>query len=256
MVEDPNSTAEKIGELISQDPALTVRVLSIANSPFYGYSSEVGTISRAVTVLGTRQIRDLVMSMAATKAFDGIPNDIISIDDFWYHSIYCGLLAHELGGCLNRIEREAIFISGLLHDVGQLVMFSKLPEQSNQAILRTMQAENPLPLYLAEREILGVDHEEIGGELAKVWKLPEHIYACIAFHHRPTEATSHQQEVAVVHIANHIASLPYSTGITEEDLMGIEPKCWEITGLKYEDIVPAAQAAQEKIEAARQLYMS
>ncbi len=256
MVEDPNSTVEKIGQLISQDPALTVRVLSIANSPFYGFSSEVSTISRAVTVLGTRQIRDIVMSMAATKAFDGIPNDLISMDDFWYHSIYCGLLAHELGGCLGRVEREAIFVAGLLHDIGHLIMFSKLPDLTHEAILRTLQVENPLSLHEAEREVIGVDHTEIGGELARVWKLPEHIYACIAYHHNPAAAPYHQQEVAVIHIANHIASLPYSTGITEEDMKGIVPACWEITGLSHADIAPAADAAQAKIAEVKNLYLS
>ena len=93
---DPESTSDDMAAVISQDPALVVRMLKVANSSYYGLSNEVETITRAVTVLGTSKIRDLVLSSSASKAFDGIPNELISMQDFWHHSLYCGLLAQIL----------------------------------------------------------------------------------------------------------------------------------------------------------------
>ena len=96
MVNDEHANAADIGRVISQDPGLATRLLKIANSPMYGSMRQIDSISRAVTILGTKQIRDIIFSTTAAKVFEGIPNDVISVADFWHHSLYCALLAGEV----------------------------------------------------------------------------------------------------------------------------------------------------------------
>jgi len=253
MVDDPNVSVDEIGKLISQDPALTIRVLAIANSPFYGLSSEVSTIARAVTVLGTKQLTDVVLSTAATSAFAGIPIHVISVDDFWHHSLYCGLLAQELSNKHNPPLRDSMFVAGLLHDIGHLVMFNKIPELIHDALLRTVQGES-LPLYMEEREVIGFDHAQVGAALAREWHLPAYLIECIEYHHEPEKAKNYKLEATLIHIANAVAALPYSDDIDESDLQSIDESCWQVSGLKPVDVQQATEVAQEKISEMQSAY--
>ncbi len=255
MVDDPNVSVDEIGKLISQDPALTVRVLAIANSPFYGLSAEVSTIARAVTVLGTKQITDVVLSTATTSAFAGIPIHVISVDDFWYHSLYCGLLAQELAGQHNPPLRNSMFVAGLLHDIGHLVMFNKIPRLIHDALLRTVQGES-LPLFMEEREVIGFDHAQVGAALAREWHLPAYLVECIEFHHEPEKAKDFKLEATLIHIANAVAALPYSGDIDESDLQSIDEACWKMIDLKPADVQKATTIAQEKINEMKNIYFS
>ena len=256
MVNEEDCTAADVGNVISQDAALAARLLKIANSPFYGLSSKVDTISRAVTILGLKQIRDLVLTTSATRAFDGIPTDLVSVEDFWHHSLYCGLLAQELGDICSKSRSESLFIAGLLHDIGQLIMFHKLPQQMHAALLRTIQGEPTLEMYQAEREIIGFDHSQVGDELAKAWNLPKNLQECIAYHHEPQNAGMFPVQVALVHIANAIASLPFMEYSEITEALEVEPVCWELTGLSPESIQPAIEKARQQIAETESLFFT
>ncbi len=255
MVDDPSVSVDEIGKLISQDPALTIRILAIANSPFYGLSAEISTISRAVTVLGTKQLTDVVLSTATTNAFAGIPIHVISVDDFWHHSLYCGLLAQELSSKHNPPLRDSMFVAGLLHDIGHLVMFNKIPELIHDALLRTVQGES-LPLYMEEREVIGFDHAQVGAELGRVWNLPAYLIECMEYHHEPEKAKEFKLEAAIIHIANVVASLPYSDDIDESDLASVHESCWKVTDLKPADVQAATSLAREKIDEMKKAYFN
>lgn len=172
-----------------------------------------------------QQIRDLVIGTTATRAFDGIPTDLVSLEDFWHHSLYCGLLAQELGEASSASRSESLFLAGLLHDIGQLVMFYKLPQHMHSALLRTLQVADPLPMYRAEREVIGFDHAQVGEALAELWRLPSNLRECIAFHHEPGRAKLFPVQVALVHVANAIASLPFIEESELDDWSGIEESC-------------------------------
>ncbi len=224
MVDDPNSGVNEIGKVISQDPALSAQLLRIANSPFYGISGSIDSISRAVTVLGTQQIRDMVFSATATKAFEGIPNEIISVDDFWHHSLYCGLLARELANQTQKAQGEMLFTAGLLHDIGHLVMFNRIPELAHKAIMHTIEPNVDLELFQSEREIIGFDHSQVGGKLAEQWQLPKNLVECVMFHHEPEQAQEFPDEVLLIYIANKIASQAYdSEDIDLKEVISVIP---------------------------------
>ena len=244
---DPDSTADDMGKVISQDPALVARMLKIANSAYYGVSNEVETITRAIAILGTKKIRDLVISTAASDTFDGIPNNLITMQDFWHHSLYCALLAQILAKKSKKIKSESIFIAGLLHDIGQLLMFNKLPEKSHETILLLMEGSEELETYEAERHVFGFDHMEVGAELIKKWKLAPVLQECIEFHHEPQNAKNFPAEAALINIANAVAVMADFNSMNEDDIPMINPISWELTGLSKNDLPEAIKQAQEEI---------
>lgn len=246
---DPNSSADDMAAVISQDPALVVRMLKVANSAYYGLSNEVETISRAVAVLGTNKIRDLVLSSSASEAFDGIPNDLISMQDFWHHSLYCGLLAQILSKKSKKTDSESIFIAGLLHDIGQLLMFNQMPEKSHEAILLLMEGSEELETFEAERHAFGFDHMQVGAALIKSWKLAPVLQECIEFHHEPQNAKNFKAEVAMINIANAVAVMAdFDSMNPDDEIPMISPSSWELTGLTPQDLPDAIKKAQEEIK--------
>jgi putative nucleotidyltransferase with HDIG domain len=255
LVADPRCSTEEIGRVINQDVALTARILRIANSPMYGLATQVDTISRAVMMLGTEPIRNLALATTAVKTFSGIPNTLISMDQFWEHSIYCALCARTLAmDCLKQ-QREAVFVGGLLHDIGRLLMYHQEPELSRQALESRQHSTEPWEHQDAERAVFGFDHAELGGELAKRWGLPNNLYECIAFHHAPAQARTHPVEVAIVHIANSLASLAQQDTLEPDQAPAIQPLAWELTGLDTNIIEAIVASAQAQIGSARALLM-
>ena len=207
LLDDPDATAADLGKVISQDPALTARMLRIANSPFYGMSREIDNISKAVRVIGMQKIHDLVLATSVAKAFNGLPNDLVTLKNFWTHCIYCGLIAKALAVSSKHESAETLFAAGMLHDIGQLVIFNKLPELSHKVLTDAIEDPTEPEIYALERQFMGFDHCQVGGELARKWNLPKLLQECIEFHHEPDQAQEFPREVAIIHIANRLAVL-------------------------------------------------
>jgi len=252
MVEDPDASIEDIGKVISQDPGLTVKILKMSNSAMYGFASEVDTVSRAITLLGTRQIRDLVLATSAFDTFKGISNSLMTMDDFWYHSILCGLAANQLTKLCGLRNGDGLFVGGLLHDIGQLILFNRLPEQSQEAILLTMEGPEELEMHQAEYKLLGFNHLDVGQKLAYQWNLPPYLQYCIGFHHKPEQSPDFKQEVSIIHIANTIAVLAELNTSDEELGPAVDDFAWQQTGLDssiYPRVIEEINAEYAEIEA-------
>ena len=246
MVNDPACSATDIGKVISQDPALTARLLRIANSPAYGLSTQVDTVSRAVTVIGIKRIRNLVLATSTMSAFDKVPNELVTRQNFWRHSLYCGLAAHLLAERRHIKNAETLFIAGLLHDIGELVIFRKLPREAKQALLLSIEGPDELAMHKTERQIIGFDHAEVGAELLRHWHFPELLVECVEFHHAPQQALKYPLETAIVHIANSIATLAEIDSVAEEDAVQTDPAAWITAGLEKAVIEPTIRAVQEQ----------
>jgi len=246
LLDDPETTADDLGRVISHDPALTVRMLHIANSAFYGLSAKVDNVSKAVRVIGMQKIRDLVLASSAIKAFDGLPNDLVTLENFWVHSIYCGLIAKGLAAKHRQLSIETLFTAGMLHDIGQLVIFNKLPEQSRKILTMGIDDPGEPELYSLERDLIGFDHCEVGGELARKWKLPELLQECIKFHHEPDRAQAFPLEVAIVYVANQLAVMAEINSSSLDDTHEILPSAIETIGVSPEDFIPIIEEAKSQ----------
>ncbi|MBS0395301.1 MAG: HDOD domain-containing protein [Proteobacteria bacterium] len=254
LVDDPRSSAEDIGRAVAQDPALTARLLALANSAMFGMQRKVDTVGRAIAVLGTRQVRDLTLGLSAARAFNGIPNDLVSMGSFWHHSVLCAVAARALAGSCVRGRPESSFVAGLLHDVGQLVLFNKLPAEERRALLMTIDAPNEPDLHLCEQQILGFDHARVGGALARRWRLPASLVEAIEFHHAPARASEFPLDVAIVHLANSTAVLAEVESDEFEDAPPIEPVAYEITGLKPSRVLEVAAEARGAVDEVKALF--
>jgi putative nucleotidyltransferase with HDIG domain len=255
LVEDPNSTTTDIAKVVRQDPSFTVRLLRVANSPLYGLSSTVDTVSKAVAIIGTNQIRNLALSTSIASSFAGLPNDLVSMDNFWRHSLYCALTARILARQAHKCDPEAVFTAGLLHDIGELVIFNRLSALAKEVLLLVLDSADELPVYEAEWEIMGFDHAQVGGELARQWHLPALLEECIAYHHSILEAQRYPRETALVHIANILALMAEVDTLDVGDVQPIDPRAWEITGLSEDIIEPAVREAQSEIAEAEKLFL-
>lgn len=255
LIEDPDSTISDIAKAVSQDPSFTVRMLRLANSPFYGFSSTIDTIDKAVSVIGTSQIRNLALSMSVASTFAGLPNELVSMDNFWRHSLYCALVARILARQAHGCDPSAVFTAGLLHDIGELIIFNRLPEQARSALLLVLDQVDELPVYLAERQVIGFDHADVGGELARHWVLPPLLVECIAHHHAVGEAQQFLRETALVHLADLIAQMAELDTLELSDVPPIDPLAWEITGLSTDIIEQVILEAKLEIIEAEKLFL-
>ena len=134
LVQDPDSAIDDISAVINTDPALATRLLKIVNSPFYGFPSQINTISRAITIVGTRELMHLVLATSVINAFRGIPASLIDMDDFWHHSFATAITAKLLAEECGHKATERFFIAGLLHNIGSLVLYQSMPELAGEAI--------------------------------------------------------------------------------------------------------------------------
>ena len=134
LLNNPHTSASDIGAVVSQDPALSARLLKIVNSSFYGFPSRIDTISRAITIVGTLELTDLILGSSAISVFDRLPNELINMQKFWEHSLYAGVVARILARQLRAPNTERCFVMGLLHDIGSLVLYHQQPDKSRQAL--------------------------------------------------------------------------------------------------------------------------
>jgi HD-like signal output (HDOD) protein len=245
LIDSPNCSAAALGDLITRDTDLTARLLRLVNSAFFNLQAPVETISRAITVIGTHELRNLVMATSAASVFTGIPGDLVDMAEFWCYSMTTGVLAGELAGHCRVLHAERLFVMGVLHDIGRLAIYLKLPEASRDILLVT--GGDDRLLSDAENDILGFTHMDVGEALLRKWSLPESIITVVANHHRPASAGRYRLETALMHMASQLSNAEMSGATLDEAFEQIDPIAWEITGLEPEAIGMALDTVEQKV---------
>jgi len=208
---------------INRDPSLTAQILRVANSAYYGCQQEVSTVSRAIVVIGIKEVRNICISVALIQQFQGLePASCFDRDRFWIHCFavanHAALLADDLG-----LEcKEGAYVLGLLHDIGRLVMAYHLPDIFDQIANGVSRGQAP---YQHEKEVC-LTHAEVGFWLCKKWKLPPVVCEVARWHHEPSEAEKFPLETALVHVSGSAVKSseeggddPDSALIPEEDVL-------------------------------------
>lgn len=202
ILDNPLSSAKDIAAVVSTDVALAGKLLKLVNSPLFGLSARVDTIERAVSLVGAKELSTLALGITAISFFKDIPPELVNMKTFWRHSLSCGIFA-KLIATRTKLPAERMFIAGLLHDAGRLVLFKDQPYASTQALL--FARSNFLPLMEAEQEIFGFDHAAVGGRLLEAWAFPQSLSALVAGHHAPMEAAV-PAAAAAVQLADILAN--------------------------------------------------
>ncbi len=224
----PNSSANDIARVISRDTTLSARLLKIVNSAFYGFPSRIDSVSRAVAIIGTKQLTTLASGVAIINIFRNIPSNIIDMKSFWKHSIRCGVHARIIASYHGVQNTERLFLSGLLHDIGRLILYKYAPDHAVYALKKAKQTQSLLRGI--ECEDLEFDHAETGGQLLKRWRLPVLVEDAVRSHHNPGESQN-PLEPSIVHLADIMANA-VGVGSSGECLVPpLEAGAWEEIGL-------------------------
>lgn len=201
VLDNPAKNAVDAGKVIENDPGLTSRLLKIVNSAFFGFPSAITSVSRAISIVGTVELRTLVLATIVVDRFQSLDAKIPSMREFWITSIRCALYCKALVRYLPQInDSSSLFVCGLLHNIGSLVLFDRAPELVNSAVDLAQSAE--LAYEVAELKVMGFDHFEVGAELALLWRLPEQIEKTMRYHNHCEKSQSFCNEIAIVSIAH------------------------------------------------------
>ncbi len=236
MVESQTATTKDLGDVISQDPNLSARLLKIVNSPFYQFPRKIDTVSRAITIIGNRELSSLVLAVSAAKTFANIPNELVNINTFWRHSIYTALIARELAKLCNILHPERLFVAGIMHDIGSLIIYNRVPDIARALLIQSNGSEHIL--YKLEQDMIDTTHAQIGGMLLESWMLPKILREAIAYHHEPLACETAPVEACIIHIADIYANASLIGGFSAEPspLEEIPDQLWKILQLDVNTI--------------------
>jgi HD-like signal output (HDOD) protein len=246
ILDDPDFAMAEIAVAISQDPGITLRLLRLVNSSLYGFTAKIETVSRAITLLGTQQVHDLVLATSVAQAFKGISTAVMDMQRFWRCSVYCAVTSRQLAALCSGCDKERLFVAGLLHDVGHLIMYQSIPDLSQQAILKTK--ENGDPLYKVERTLFGFDYARVGAKLMQDWSLPESLSEITMFHIEPDKAEKYPLETALVHLGSLLTKADNENSMFNEGSLTAEPSVWAVTGLSPIDCTSLHHKIVEEAE--------
>jgi putative nucleotidyltransferase with HDIG domain len=238
LADNDKTSIQEMSRLVSSDQVLSARILRLANSPSYGFY-RVATISNAMILLGVDVVKSLVLS---SSIFEIMEKNVLGL---WEHSLGAGVAANIIAKRLRLPESEEISTAALLHDIGKVII--RLSSQEKFPDLPARIAEKGLTTYEAEREILGTDHAEVGGWLAKSWFLPEKLIVPIAFHHDVEASPLHQTKTAVVHLADILIKASGFGFSDNEFVPPIQPAAWNKLGMTEGILAEIVDEMEERL---------
>lgn len=226
-LKDPNINFEKLSKIISVDQASVMQLLKIANSPFYGFRGHIDSVSKALMYLGVTEVQNIIYATTIVNAMPALVVDNKFLPtDFWNHSIAVGVVARIVGNSIGEKNLENLFLAGILHDIGKLVLMNYAPVEYKNVISHVHQ--NKISIKKAEFDILGFDHTNVGKLLAEKWKLPTVFINVIHYHHLGLIGGYADKTVALIHIADIVARLLALGNAGDETVPEPNIKVWDV----------------------------
>lgn len=253
LVEDPNSTAQDLNKVISNDPALGARILKVVNSAFYGLPGQIGSINRAIVLLGLNAVKNIAIAASLAKLFRGgalCPS--FNARDLWTHSVAVAIGTQALAQRIGLGLPDEAFLAGLIHDIGIMVEAQARRPKFVEAVER-LDREPGLTLREAETAVLGANHEQFGAALCRMWKFPVAFAYVTGFHHHPMDLSpAHRTLAGLVHVAD-ITAAELQQGYTRSveskqpskevmDALGLTPQYVQEAGQAILDLIQEALA--------------
>jgi HD-like signal output (HDOD) protein len=239
LLQKPATSAAQLAGVILEDQALTARLLRLVNSPFYGFPRQIATVTETLTILGFRPVQHLLLTATVVDLLQAEETPEFSPIGLWQHAVGTAVAARLLARTAGYEAQEAVFVAGLLHDVGKLVQLQCLRAEFLEAL--TLARDGDLPLHEAETRIWGFDHTQVGQALLAAWRLPSELCEAVGCHHRPGLARQAQWESAIIHVADILAHA-LGLGASGEDVVPPpEEAAWEWVGVPLASLEPLLQ---------------
>ncbi|MFC1734525.1 HDOD domain-containing protein [Candidatus Hydrogenedentota bacterium] len=250
MITDESASVSDVAAIIAGDPSLSLKAMRLVNSAFYGMRHQITSVEHAAALLGMKVLKNLVLTASVFTLFKGKgKHRLFNQSDFWSHSINCGLAGRAIVKTASKgelVDPEEAFIAGLLHDIGKLVFSQYMFDDFDKA-LTLAEIENR-PLHEAEKQVIGVDHAEIGGALAEKWNLPENLISAILMHHDPLATDPPSYLALVICFANSLSKIDE----TEDDEAEGDAMDYSLPGTP--EIRAALQLEDDDVAAVMEAY--
>jgi HD-like signal output (HDOD) protein len=244
-LQSPHARIDKIGEIVGTDPGMTAKLLQLVNSAFFGISRRIASPAEAVQLLGIGTVRSLALSIHAFSSFEGSKAAAFSLQRVWNHSLQTGLGARKIAQLVNEDAQMAdeSFITGLLHDLGKMMLCSNSPDEYQRA--SDLARDQHIAIGEAEQQIFGATHADIGAYLLGLWGLPVSIVEGVALHHTPAKAALHTfSPLTAVHVAN---VLQHECATQSKGEVPSSLDADYLAGLQLQDYLPQWRAAIGRI---------
>lgn len=245
MLADHTCGPQEIGRALGEDPGLTARVLSIANSSLYGLQEEVVSTEQATTVIGVRSLRNVVLQASIVQRYEHLSErSTLDLEATWQHAMEVAHLAQMLGTASRRarvLAPDELYTCGLLHDLGKVVLLDSLGDEYGRVLATAQRAGRPL--HLVEADMLGFSHVDVGALLSRRWNLPREVALAIAYHHGPIENVLENPSVAAVAVADQLSYRVQGVGFdaAAEQLARIALRTLDVTPQAFERVVEASR---------------
>ncbi len=245
-----STTANDLARFISNDQALSARVLKIANSPYYGLPKKIDSISRAIIVIGFKEIISIALGSGIFKALTPKSKDVLlDMNELWKHSIGVGFASRQIEMTTKKSMEESTMLVGLLHDIGKILFLIYFPGDYSEVLVK--HHEDGIPLYEIEQNLLEIDHSEIAYMLMKQWNFPDNISIPIRYHHRITDCPfEHLNRTMIINAADYLCQ---SAGIGHSANINPERKDEVISALglsagQIEELTETMKACRDQVD--------
>ena len=232
-VKKDNASFNKLAKIISSDPALAAKILMVANSSFYALPQKVDSIAKALTILGTKTLKNIALSFVIAKGLRGPSEGGFDFDFFWKRAVTAAVSAEVLSAVIDK-KNEDIFVTALLQDIGIVVMY--LCRANDYLKVLDDKRASSLAIEEAERKIFGFDHQEFGSELLKNWGIPESIYEPVRYHHNYSNIPQNFQLAShLLFLSDKMSSVYHGTRSAEK-IQDIKSVLCSDYGMNEEDL--------------------
>lgn len=249
----PQCSLGVIGDIIEKDVDLTARLLRFSNSAYCGFSTKLSTVAEAISLIGIQQVQDMLSASSVLERFAGLSSEFVSVPSFWQHSLATGIGARLIGLAGRLPHPDRLFVAGLLHDIGRLVLFLQSPKQAQKIF--ELYANERLLLRKAEVSVLGYDHQNIAEALLKSWRYPATVVLAVGHHHDPSVCQTARVEAAVVHVADHLVNAMRVGSSGEQFVPPLNPQAWATVGLTPEALGAVVAGIDEQFDAVQEMFL-
>lgn len=244
---NPDASADDVAKVVSKDPAVATNILRIVNSAYYGLQVRVSSVSLAISVMGFNMTKKVALKAAVFSVFGKRRDKIQHFDPlaFWRHAIFTGTAARVLGGSsavFASTHAEDIYIAGLLHDIGKIILMEKSAPKYLAMLRKSVQQKRAE--IDVEQEDFGFTHADVGSVLAIKWFLPEDLAIAIRYHHAPSRDPFHRSLSSLIHLADQLAWRAGSPSTVGTTVAALDHEVYEQIGLdpnRVEELLPQIQ---------------